>query len=319
MNKVLSIIVPSYNTEKYMNDCVGTMLDDRTLEDVEILIVNDGSKDNTAVLANALVEKYPRTIRHINKENGGHGSTINRGIEEASGKYLRVIDGDDWVDTENFVEYVEALKNSDEDIIMTPFQHYYEADKGKDNVDIDYPVGSYKFAEITDSVFKSYQIHSTTFKTETIRNIRKIREHCFYVDQEYIFYPLSFAKSVKVLPYHVYQYRIGTQEQSVSMTNMVKNRKMHMNVIFDLIDFLSEEAIDPIIRGFIVKRVGMLARRQIEIFLAMEDKSEGRKACKAYLNDLKSKSREVYNAMPGLRPRLFRINSNLAYAVFYGR
>ena len=319
MNKILSIIVPSYNTEKYMNDCVGTMLDDRILDDIEILIVNDGSKDNTASLADALAEKHPNTVRHINKENGGHGSTINRGIAEATGKYLRVIDGDDWVDTEQFVEYIEALKNSNEDIIMTPFQHYYEADKGKDNVDITCPAGSYNFAEITDSVFRSYQIHSTTFKTETIRNIRKIREHCFYVDQEYVFYPLCFAKTVKVLPNYVYQYRIGTQEQSVSMANMVKNRKMHMSVIFDLIDFLSEENIDPAIRSFIVKRVGMLGRRQIEIFLAMEDKAEGRRECNSYLKELKEKSREVFNAMPGARSRLFRFNSNLAFAVFYGR
>ena len=101
MGKILSITIPSYNVEKYIDKCVQSMLVDSILDDIEILIVNDGSKDSTPEIAKGYVEKYPQTVRLIDKENGGHGSTINAGIREATGKYFKVVDGDDWLNTEN--------------------------------------------------------------------------------------------------------------------------------------------------------------------------------------------------------------------------
>ena len=103
MNKVLTITVPSYNVEKFLENTLDSFLDERILEDLEVLIVDDGSKDRTAEIGKQYEERYPDTFRVISKENGGHGSTINRGIKEARGTYFKVVDGDDWVDRKSVV------------------------------------------------------------------------------------------------------------------------------------------------------------------------------------------------------------------------
>ena len=126
MSKILTVTIPSYNTEKYIDECLPYLIDERIISDIEILIVSDGSIDNTVSVAQKWADKYPDSIRVIDKENGGHGSTINRGILEATGKYFKVVDGDDWVVTENFVKLIEFLKGVDVDLINNP---YFEHDE----------------------------------------------------------------------------------------------------------------------------------------------------------------------------------------------
>ena len=123
MKKLLTIVVPSYNVQKYLRQTIESFLDERVLERIEVLIVDDGSQDETAKIAMEYQIKFPNSRRLISKENGGHGSTINRGIQEASGKYFKVVDGDDWVNTEDFVKLVEKLKNCNSDYVVT---NYYE-------------------------------------------------------------------------------------------------------------------------------------------------------------------------------------------------
>ena len=174
MNKVLSIIIPSYNTEKYIVDCTKTMLNSQVNDDIEILIVNDGSKDNTGSIADQLVEKYPNTVRHISKPNGGHGSAINRGIQEAIGTYARVIDGDDWVDRCSFIEYVNALKACDEDVVLTEYDRVFEKDNSKVRSAIDLPEGVYSFNDYIKSSKFEIQLHNATFKLSLLKKCRKI-------------------------------------------------------------------------------------------------------------------------------------------------
>ena len=111
--KILTVTIPSYNVEAYLEDCLESFVNSEVMDDIEVLIVNDGSSDNTAKIAQRYVDKYENTFRLINKENGGHGSTINTGVREAKGKYFKVVDGDDWVDTRSFIHLVKVLKESD--------------------------------------------------------------------------------------------------------------------------------------------------------------------------------------------------------------
>ena len=106
--KLLSFVVPSYNSEKYLNKCVDSLL--KGGEDVEIIIVNDGSKDNTIKIAREYEEKYPSIIKVVDKENGGHGSGINSGLEVATGLYFKCVDSDDWVD-EDALKKLKKLNN----------------------------------------------------------------------------------------------------------------------------------------------------------------------------------------------------------------
>ena len=124
-NPILTIAIPAYNVEQYIEKCLDSILRTSNVEEIEILVVNDGSKDKTA----EIVEKYEKItngiVRLINKENGGHGSTINVSIEQAKGKYYRLVDGDDWVDNENLAKLVEILKNTDADVVLTKGSYEY--------------------------------------------------------------------------------------------------------------------------------------------------------------------------------------------------
>ena len=108
--KVLTVLVPTYNVEKYLRRCLDSLLLPEVFEEIEVLVVNDGSKDGSADIARAYEKKYPQTVVFVDKENGGHGSTINVGIEKAQGTYFKVLDSDDWVNIGDFIEFVKRLK-----------------------------------------------------------------------------------------------------------------------------------------------------------------------------------------------------------------
>ena len=118
MSKILSVAVPSYNVEQYMNKCLDSFSDKRLQDGLEVLIVNDGSTDRTKEIAESYVERFPLIFKLINKENGGHGSAVNAGIANATGKYFRIVDGDDWVDTDNLVQLLQLLADTNTDLVV---------------------------------------------------------------------------------------------------------------------------------------------------------------------------------------------------------
>ena len=122
---ILSVVIPSYNVEDFLSQGVKTILNHNNAGKIEIIIVNDGSKDHTTQVARELMDtynigEYP-VIKLIDKENGGHGSTINEGLKVSTGKYFRVIDGDDWVDSENLEKLIGILEREESDIVMTDY------------------------------------------------------------------------------------------------------------------------------------------------------------------------------------------------------
>ena len=129
--KVLTLVIPVYNTEKYVKRCLDSILIEDVLEDIEVITVNDGSKDGSVEILRRYEKMYPNSVVVIDKENGGHGSTVNAGLEKATGKYFRVIDSDDWVNSHDFVTFVNKLKNEDADLVVTNYRkelEYYNKD-----------------------------------------------------------------------------------------------------------------------------------------------------------------------------------------------
>ena len=108
MSKLISFAVPSYNSQAYLNKCIDSLLVGG--DDVEIIIVNDGSKDNTAAIADEYAAKYPDIVKAVHKPNGGHGSGVNKGIELATGLFYKVVDSDDWVDATALKKIISVLK-----------------------------------------------------------------------------------------------------------------------------------------------------------------------------------------------------------------
>lgn len=312
-NKILTITIPSYNVEKYLPEVIPTYFADEVIDDIEILIVNDGSKDNTSKIAMDYVEMYPNSIKLINKENGGHGSTINVGIKNASGKYFKVIDGDDWVKTDELVKFVNVLKNRDEDLILNSFNKV-NVDTGEVTIKRISCLEEgivYNIKDVISKLKNNYQMHGFTIKTSIIKKIKKIDENCFYVDQEFILYPLEYIRDVVYYDIPLYQYRIGNSEQSMSLKNMQKNRGMHKRVIFSLINMLpiNDVGIDE----FIKFKAEKMSQFQIDIYFSLKSKEAAKKELFDFLYDIKHKSIDIYKGIPGKKMKLLRLSKNLGY------
>ncbi|MEI3553139.1 MAG: glycosyltransferase family A protein [Acutalibacteraceae bacterium] len=126
MEKTLSISIAAYNVEEFLKNTLDSLVAPEIMDDIEVLIIDDGSKDNTAAIGKEFEDKYPNSFKVISKPNGGYGSTINAAIDAATGQYFKTLDGDDWYDTENLVRFVKDLKNMSADLILTPFTMVYE-------------------------------------------------------------------------------------------------------------------------------------------------------------------------------------------------
>lgn len=131
--KILTVVAPAYNVEKYIRKCLDSLLIAEVLSDLEVLIIDDGGTDHTLEIAETYVKRAPDTFKVITKENGGHGSVINCGIQEATGKYFKVVDGDDWVDKRNFKKLISILKHTNTDIVASNYCWVFEKTGEKRN------------------------------------------------------------------------------------------------------------------------------------------------------------------------------------------
>ena len=241
---VLTIAIPAYNVEKYISKCINSIIRASNIEDIEVLVINDGSKDKTA----EIVKKYSKytngIVKLINKENGGHGSTINVSIANAKGKYFRLVDGDDWVDSENLDKLVEILKSSSSDIILTKGSYeYVEQAALVDIIKYDNLIEGYQY-NFDDLVYEGYGFNTygpllTTgnYKTDILRKSNfKISEKRPYVDMEFNAFSLKAAKTLEYHNLDIYRYLIGRAGQTISREVWKKKYKDHMYIIFNILE-----------------------------------------------------------------------------------
>ena len=238
--KVLTISIAAYNVEKYLDMALESICNSSVLDEVEVIVVDDGSKDSTGVIGARYAEKYPNSIKSISKVNGGHGSTINTGLKEAKGKYFRVLDGDDWFDSEGFSAYVEKLKDVDTDMVIS-------------NKKLVYPnyEESVKFSFLKEgqiyNISGEYPYDICTLSTMAVKtcllqqNEISITEKSFYVDLEFVVYSMLLSSTFCYINENVYMYRRGIDEQSVSKKNMLKNVKMLSDITEGLYNIVEKE------------------------------------------------------------------------------
>lgn len=280
-DKILTISIASYNAEKDISRCLESMIKTSVFDYLDIIVVNDGSTDKTSEIASKYAIKFPNSIRLIDKKNGGHGSTINVGILEAKGKYFKIVDSDDWVDKDGIENLVNFLSVSDVDLVMNPY-HTINFNSLK-RVDLIDPCPQYikKNDILLIEQLRGYEelyMHSMTFKTEIMQKVGPvIDEHCFYVDMEYCIYPLVYTKSVCYLETPVYQYLLGSQTQSVSVSSIVKRRNEHKRVLSSLINFYVKNFIKNSnyvnsVKNIIYKRISQAIETQYVIYLFMGGK-----------------------------------------------
>ena len=236
--KYISFAIPCYNSAAYMDRAVESIL--KGGEDVEIIIVNDGSKDDTSKIAHEYEEKYPTIVRAVDKENGGHGDAVNAGLDHAEGKYFKVVDSDDWVDEEALYKILDVLKKFEEeekqvDMLLANYVYEKEGMEHKKVIE-------YKNVLPQEEIFgwndvKHFHLgqyilmHSVIYRTDFLKLCQlRLPKHTFYVDNIYVYYPLPHVRKMYYMDVDFYRYYIGREDQSVNEKVMIKRIDQQIRV-----------------------------------------------------------------------------------------
>ena len=210
MNKLLTIVVPVYKVEPYINKCLDScvLADEKLMSQLEVIIVNDGTPDNSAEMSREYVKRYPQTFRQIDKENGGHGSTINTSLKAANGKYYKLVDSDDWVEKDGMIKLVHALGKTDADLVLNPF---YE-------VENDLPI-TFKNQDQAYNPHASFYVPENGFAQETEYTVIAL----YRQQDQWVSSPTSFTPNTVFVPEKSVTCRMVGGEQGVWLSTILRN------------------------------------------------------------------------------------------------
>ena len=239
IKKILTISVAAYNVEEYLDNCLASLcVNTEILNSIEVIVVDDGATDNSYKIALKYADMYPDSFIAVHKSNGGYGSTINYSIEHAKGKYFKTLDGDDWLDSEQFENFIKMLLKCNEDVIFSDVRHCYRkrsfVDKVSDTANVDSIDGL--------SSIKLLEIWGITFKTELLRRSGiQLPNHCLYTDNILDTIPIANARTFGVFEGALYCYRHDRPGQSISVRQRIKKIDDLYEVVKLLVRFYEEE------------------------------------------------------------------------------
>ena len=235
--KLLSFAVPCYNSEAYMEKCIESLLPGG--KDVEILIVDDGSSDRTAEIADAYAERYPGIIRAIHQPNGGHGAAVNTGLKNAAGIYFKVVDSDDWLDRDSYLRVLKRLRtliklNTLPDMFLANYVYEKEGSKHKKVMrQKGFPKEKMFGWDDVGHLAKGHYIlmHSVIYRTQMLHDCGlQLPEHTFYVENIYVYKPMPYVKNMYYMDVDLYRYYIGREDQSVNEQTMIRRIDQQIRV-----------------------------------------------------------------------------------------
>lgn len=250
--KLLTMAVPCYNSEAYMHKCIDSLLIGG--DDVEILIIDDGSNDKTGEIADKYAQQHPDIVKVIHQENGGHGAAVNTGLENATGLYYKVVDSDDWVKESAYKKILDTLKElvGGKDVLDMLISNFvYEKEGDKKN-----KVMKYHHALPKDKIFTWNDVkhfhkgqyilmHSVIYRTKLLKECGlRLPEHMFYVDNLFVFIPLPYVKTMYYLDVNFYRYYIGREGQSVNEQVMISRIDQQIYINKLMLDYLVKKKLD---------------------------------------------------------------------------
>jgi len=265
--KLLSVAIPCYNSENYMRHAVETLLSGG--DDMEIIIVDDGSTDRTYEIGQELEAANPGIVRVVHQENGGHGSAVNTGLREATGLYFKVVDSDDWVKEDALAEVLKTLKElvhdgTNLDMFICNYVYEKVGEKRK-------KVVHYRNAMPQNCVFgwddvthfhqgQFILMHSVIYRTKLLRDCGlELPKHTFYVDNIYVYQPLPAVKTMYYKDLNLYRYFIGRDDQSVNENNMMKRIDQQLLVTRTMIDLHDVPKLkNRALRTYMAKYLGIM-------------------------------------------------------------
>ena len=302
MDKILTISIAAYNVEPYIRENIESIVASEARDAIEVLIVDDGGKDGTLEIAKKFEEQYPGIVFAVHKENGGYGSVQNYSIAHANGKYFKILDGDDWVDTEGLTKLVAYLKKHDTDVVVT---NYYKG-SGKDSLKL---VSFKKFCTY-GKAFDPNQISvgvigmwALTYRTAVLRASGIVLpEHTLYTDRIYATIPFSYATTMIALDIPVYCYRIGRDGQSVSRESRIKHIDEYLSVTKILCKhYASDKRMH---KEYILTKTSAAYKVSIRALLLLPCSRQNYDKLKQYEKEVRSISREVYQKSAKLNTRM---------------
>lgn len=241
--KILSIIIPTYNMEKYLRKCLDSLIvSDENMQQLEVLVVNDGSKDSSSQIAHEYETRYPQTFKVIDKENGNYGSCINRGLKEATGKYVKVLDADDFFDREVLNSYLIYLCKIDADMILTDYCQVDERDAITIKYKFNLPVGKpFPISLLcTPEIIYRLAHQDITYRKELLHEmVYKQTEGISYTDNEWVFKPLISVNQIVYFPHVLYYYLRGREGQTFDPNVLRKSYDQREKVMLSLVDYYS--------------------------------------------------------------------------------
>ena len=230
--KLLTVAIPCYNSQDYMEKCIESLL--KGGDRVEIIVVDDGSKDRTGEIADAYASRYPDIVKAIHQENGGHGEGINQGLRNATGLYYKTVDSDDVV-SEDFVKFLDTLESVEKqggvDLFLTNYYYVHEDGVGDRSINFSNALPENRIFTWKETkpfhVDQILMIHTVTFRTELLRKTGlEMPKHLFYEDNYFVYGNLRFVEKMYYMNCDLYRYTIGRAGQSVQ-EDVMKRRYMH--------------------------------------------------------------------------------------------
>ena len=277
--KLITFTVPCYNSAAYMDRCVETLLP--AGEEAEIILVDDGSKDDTGKIADAYAEKYPNIVKVIHQENGGHGEGVNQGIRNASGMYFKVVDSDDWLDAEALQKVMQTLRGfaameQPVDLLMCNYVYEHVVDNTHHTV-------SYKSILPQDRVFawdeighfppsQNILMHTVIYRTQILRDSGlELPKHTFYVDNVFVYQPLPLCQRLYYMDIDLYHYYLGREDQSVNEKVLMKRIDQQIRVtelVAKSVDLRKVKKMYPKLAVYMMRNISiMLSISSIHLLL----------------------------------------------------
>ena len=302
--KLLTFTIPCYNSQDYMRHCIESILPGG--EDVEILIVDDGSKDDTAAIADEYAEKYPTIVKAIHQENGGHGEAVNAGIRNATGLYFKVVDSDDWVDWNAYQAILAKLREIAGgsvalDMLLANYVYEKEGAKHKRVMrQTGFPKDQIFTWSDVRHFYKGHYIlmHSVIYRTKLLRECGlELPKHTFYVDNIYVYKPLPHVRTMYYMDVDFYRYFIGRDDQSVNETVMISRIDQQLRVTRRMVDFYTEQKISNQKCRMYMRNYLRIMMEVSSIFLILSGTPENLAKKQELWNYVKAKDKEVYKML----------------------
>ena len=305
--KTISFVVPCFNSAEYMDACIESILS--CGEDIEIIIVDDGSaKDNTAEKARNWEAQYPHIIKSIIKENGGHGSAVNAGLEASQGLYFKVVDSDDWLDkkaAQKIMDYlrVQIERPSPTDLIIANYV-YEKVREGSQTVmyyrNVLPQEREFTWSDVGHFGQSQYLLmHSVIYRTDLLKSIGlKLPEHCFYVDNIFVYVPLPYVESIYYIDADLYRYFIGREDQSVNENVMMGRIDQQLRITRIMIDAVNplEDVQNKKLQQYMMNYLSMMMCI-CSVFLRMQNTDESEIQREKIWNYIEKRSPALYKSI----------------------